>query len=153
MASLSLSQLDQYILNKCYPIGTLYWSITNNDPSTFLGGVWERIKDRFVLAVGDTYLENTTGGEATVTLTERQMPTHTHYSRIFTANNDHYTMAYAGGIRLTNVNGSSVWINTQDTTAGSEGGDRCGLTESTGGNQPHNNLPPYVTAYCWKWIG
>ena len=22
--------------------------------------------------------------------------------------------------------------------------------ESTGGNQPHNNMPPYITAYCWR---
>ena len=19
-----------------------------------------------------------------------------------------------------------------------------------GGNQPHNNMPPYITAYCWR---
>ena len=22
--------------------------------------------------------------------------------------------------------------------------------DSKGGNQPHNNMPPYITAYCWR---
>ena len=23
-------------------------------------------------------------------------------------------------------------------------------TNYKGGNQPHNNMPPYITAYCWR---
>ena len=23
-------------------------------------------------------------------------------------------------------------------------------TSSTGGNQPHENMPPYIVAFCWK---
>jgi hypothetical protein len=27
-----------------------------------------------------------------------------------------------------------------------------GETSSVGNNQPHNNMPPYEVAYCWKRI-
>ena len=28
----------------------------------------------------------------------------------------------------------------------------CTKTSSTGGNQPHENMPPYIAAFCWKRI-
>jgi len=61
-----------------HPVGSLYWSSDPTDPSTLFGGTWVRIKDRFVLAVGDTYANGETGGSATVKLTESQLPTHKH---------------------------------------------------------------------------
>ena len=58
------------------------------------------------------------------------------------------------GIRLQAVNGSMSWINissaTDITTAGSTGGDTCGITATTGNNQKHNNLQPFVCIYIWK---
>ena len=40
--------------------------------------VYQQIKDKFILAAGDTYTAGATGGSATVTLTTEQMPSHTH---------------------------------------------------------------------------
>ena len=55
-----------------YPKGSFFWTTESDfDPNTKFGGTWERIKDRMVLAVGDTYTTTEqTGGSATVTLTE-----------------------------------------------------------------------------------
>ena len=61
-----------------HPIGSLYWSSQNTDPGTLFGGTWTRIKDKFILAAGDTYSNGNTGGAATVTLTTQQIPSHTH---------------------------------------------------------------------------
>jgi len=70
-----------------HPVGSLYWSSDPTDPSTLFGGTWVRIKDRFVLAAGDTYTTvpegNATsgdgvGGSATVQLTESNLPAHNH---------------------------------------------------------------------------
>ena len=61
-----------------HPVGSLYWSSTNTDPGTLFGGTWQRIKDKFILAAGDTYTNGATGGAATVTLTTNNMPSHTH---------------------------------------------------------------------------
>ena len=47
-------------------IGSYYWSSNSTNPGTIFGGTWEQIKDKFVLAVGDTYTAvDITGGEAT----------------------------------------------------------------------------------------
>ena len=42
------------------------------------GGTWTQIKDRFILAAGDSYTNGATGGAATVTLSINNMPNHTH---------------------------------------------------------------------------
>lgn len=61
-----------------HPVGSLYWSSSPTDPATLFGGTWTRIKDRFVLAAGDTYANGATGGSATVQLTESNLPAHSH---------------------------------------------------------------------------
>lgn len=61
-----------------YPVGSIYMSVNNVDPSTLFGGTWEPIKDKFLLASGDTYENGATGGEATHTLSASEMPTHNH---------------------------------------------------------------------------
>lgn len=62
-----------------HPVGSLYWTDKNEDPSvTFGGGTWKRLKDVFILNAGDTYANQATGGAATVTLTTEQLPSHSH---------------------------------------------------------------------------
>ena len=61
-----------------HPIGSLYWSSQSTDPGTLFGGTWQRIKDKFILAAGDTYTNGDTGGAATVTLTTNNLPSHNH---------------------------------------------------------------------------
>jgi microcystin-dependent protein len=66
------------IANTIYPVGAIYLSTTEVNPSSLFGGNWERIKDKFLLASGDTYANGATGGSATHTLTQSEMPIHTH---------------------------------------------------------------------------
>ena len=66
------------IINLVYPVGSIYMSVNNVSPATFLGGTWTQIKDRFLLSAGDSYTAGSTGGAATHTLTTAQMPSHTH---------------------------------------------------------------------------
>ena len=49
------------IIDTIYPVGSYFWSSEDKDPSTFLGGTWEQVKDKFVLAAGDTYAAGSTG--------------------------------------------------------------------------------------------
>ena len=46
-----------------YPIGAIYLSVSATNPAILFGGKWEQIKDRFLLAAGDTYAIGTTGGD------------------------------------------------------------------------------------------
>lgn len=66
------------LLDMIYPIGSLYWSSNSTDPGTLFGGTWTQIKDTFVWAKGDSDTVNATGGEKTHTLTESEMPSHSH---------------------------------------------------------------------------
>ena len=67
------------LMKLIYPVGSLYWSSKSTNPATLFGGTWTQIKDRFVLACGDTYnTTGATGGASTVTLSVSNMPSHTH---------------------------------------------------------------------------
>jgi len=75
----ALTKLKAEAALAAHPVGSLYWTSVNENPATtFGGGTWEQIKDKFILAAGDTYSQGATGGSATVTLTESQMPVHRH---------------------------------------------------------------------------
>lgn len=78
IVNLTNSTLKTSLLNFCYPIGSLYWSSKNTNPATLFGGTWVQIKDKFILACGDTYTNGATGGSSTVTLTVNQIPSHSH---------------------------------------------------------------------------
>ena len=122
------------IFSLLYPVGSVYISVNNTNPSTLFGGTWEQIKDKFLIAAGSTYAGGSTGGEATHTLTNSEMPSHNH--GIF------YPNAGAGNnyapIGYPNVGSKSTYW-----AVGSYTGD-------VGGGEAHNNMPPYLAVYVWK---
>ena len=74
-----LTKLKSEAALAAHPVGSLYWTSSSENPATtFGGGTWVQIKDKFILAAGDTYTNGDTGGSATVTLTTDQIPSHTH---------------------------------------------------------------------------
>ena len=68
----------QDLFDLLYPIGSIYLSTNNVNPGTLFGNTWEQIQDTFLLAAGSTYSAGSTGGEANHTLTESELPGHTH---------------------------------------------------------------------------
>lgn len=75
----ALNKIKAEAILAAHPVGSLYWTSSSENPAvTFGGGTWTRIKDKFILAAGDTYTNGATGGAATVTLTTAQMPSHRH---------------------------------------------------------------------------
>lgn len=119
------------IYDMLYPVGSIYMSVNDTDPSLIFGGTWERIQDRFLLAAGSTYTAGATGGEATHTLTESEMPAHTH--------------------NLVNTNASGASKNYSiDYNASAKGVESTLKTTRVGGGSAHNNMPPYITVYVWK---
>ena len=150
---LSLAQFNQknkeYInsrltLSDIYPVGSIYLSVNSTSPASLFGGVWEQIKDRFLLAAGDTYSAGLTGGEANHTLTVDEMPNHQH--GLFT------DMDGYGGVSLTGnyikMKGNET-VNGYVTQTGVIYNGWKGMS-GVGNNQPHNNMPPYLAVYMWK---
>lgn len=122
------------ILDMTYPVGSIYMSVNNTSPQTLFGGTWEQLKDRFLLGAGNAYAAGNTGGEATHKLTVSEMPSHDHGIKMNVS-------GYEGGIAYTSHFGQGdpqQWDNYQ------------GLIGSTGGNNAHNNMPPYLAVYMWK---
>ena len=114
-----------------YPVGSLYMSAEATSPASFIGGTWEQIKDRFILAAGDTYAAGSTGGEATHTLTIDEIPAHNH------------PILSGGG------SNSQYGVKVEDSSNGTLENY---AVQNAGGSAPHNNMPPYLTAYIWKRI-
>lgn len=117
-----------------YPVGSIYLSVNSTNPAQLFGGMWEQLKDRFLLAAGDTYAAGSTGGEAQHTLTVGELPNHRHTANVY------------------NGEGGSEWSLRDNTSAVKnafrDGKD--GLIGYAGGDQPHNNMPPYLAVYMWK---
>ena len=80
-----------------YPIGAYYISSSPTSPATLFGGTWVQVKDRMILAVGDTYNSaGLTGGSATTKLVVNNIPSHNH-SCDTTGNHSHTaTTSWAG---------------------------------------------------------
>ena len=121
------------ICNTIYPVGSVYISINNVEPSSLFGGVWEKLEDRFLLGSGKTYINGNVGGEATHKLTIDEMPKHNHAMN----------MALLAG----NYSGWNV-VSQQGGFWGSD--DWNTRATNTGGDKPHNNMPPYLVVNMWK---
>lgn len=119
-----------------YPIGSIYMSIQDTNPSVFFGGTWERIaKGKTLVGVDendtDFNTSSKTGGEKTHTLTVDELPKHTHNIPTW-----QYYNQSPSGLKVAKT------YNNADGGSGSE-------TGITGNNQPHNNMQPYYTCYIF----
>lgn len=66
------------MLNKVYPVGSIYISTVGTSPADLFGGTWQEITGKFLFARSTSHGAGTEGGSETVTLTEAQLPAHTH---------------------------------------------------------------------------
>ena len=116
--------------------------------SNWLGFTWQKIEGVFLFASDSNHQVGASGGEENHTLSVNEMPSHNH--RIWTTNTwsqnavglKYNNNAYGvGGVDQSG--GTEQWANT-------ENGDNHQIIESTGGGQPHNNMPPYKVVSIWK---
>ena len=129
-----------------HPIGSIYLSVDATNPAVWFGGTWERLKDRFLLAAGDTYAAGSTGGEAEPLLTTDELPSHTHSLESITGTDDMNFINGSGSFLLQNSDTTVDWPSAKNAEM------KYGNTGSVGGNKPHNNLPPYLAVYMWVRI-
>lgn len=127
-----------------YPVGAIYISTVSTSPASLFGGTWEQLKDRFLLGAGSTYSNGSTGGSATVTLNNTQIPNHTHKI----ARGDK-----ASGTTEFPANSISI-LNSSCQHMSAAGNRYTSLTgtNATNGGGSHNNMPPYLTVYMWKRV-
>lgn len=128
-------------INSIYPIGSVYISLTETNPGTYLKGTWEQFgQGRTLIGVGvgndgtntQEFNINTTGGEYKHKLVIDEIPSHTH-------------QYYSPTIQeVTPSSGTSTYGNYNKEYIIDSG--------STGGDGYHNNVQPYITVYFWKRV-
>ena len=64
------------LIDFLYPIGSIYTSMNNKDPSEIFGGTWEPIEDRFMYCAPTTSASMQKDGSKTITVDN--LPEHTH---------------------------------------------------------------------------
>lgn len=132
------------LLDLIYPVGSIYMekSTSFHDVCPIqqtLGGEWTRIENKFLYASENGQGVGTTGGEATHTLTQNEMPIHSHREASSTVvYNDSSSNRLA-----TSGSGTKISLATNLDIN----------TNATGGGQAHNNMPPYIIVNVWERTG
>ncbi len=126
-----------------------------NPNTAYPGTTWTRIKDRFILAAGDTYAAGSTGGEAEVTLSVMQMPNHDHGERMPAYGYEGWDLTdpwpgYSDGYAVAFNYGNSDQYKYSTPLHVAHVGSYGTNTTDNGGSQPHNNMPPYAAKYVWE---
>ena len=127
-------------LLKAYPVGAIYVSTIQTNPSGLIGGIWDRIEGKFLVGISDTdstFADGATDiGEKEHTLTTAEMPQHTHslddiYRHIVNTPGE---IASGGG-----------WADQPRNLV-----SQLNTTNSAGNGLAHNNLPPFLPVYIFK---
>lgn len=119
-----------------YPIGSVYISVSDVSPASLFGGTWEKIKDRFLLASGDTYALGASGGNANAVVVS-----HRHNDLML------------GGSAILKVTGSGAGTTGIDTSSNSASPTSTSITTSTTGEDgTGKNMPPYLVVNVWKRV-
>lgn len=143
------------LFNAIYPVGSIYMSVNNTNPSALFGGTWVawgsgRVPVGVNTSDSSFNTVEKTGGSAThthtnpstgsTTLTVNQIPAHSHY------------MNTKGSVVVNVGSSKTVPMLTLESNGFT--------TRSTGGGQSHNHtmgntgisstLQPYITCYMWK---
>lgn len=126
--SSDLEKLKTALIDVFYPVGTIYESVNNTNPSEFIGGTWESWGAGKV-SVGvdendeDFNTSEMVGGEKEHTLTVDEMPSHTHKFTGAATNHLHTIPALSGTAANVGLTGKIYNYAIQDhaTSVGAYG--------------------------------
>ncbi|MCH4007544.1 MAG: DUF859 family phage minor structural protein [Eubacterium sp.] len=162
------------LLDLIYPVGSIYLSVNSASPADLFGGTWERIKDTFLLAAGDTYAAGSTGGseDAVVVKHNHLQESHTHtqsahkhgpgidgarylyynYSDVQTGVSERSVASASGNYKAPVINSSSTdWKGaTYTSSETAENNETTAVNIETGVDGSGKNMPPYFAVYMWK---
>lgn len=138
------------------PIGFVWKSYSSTSPAEIYDGTsWSRIKDRAIMAAGNTFSLGATGGSREVTLTTAQIPGHSHNGS--TSSDGAHTHTASTGA----IGGDSYYLSKEEnvvktkTITTSYAGEHTHTVTvgSSGGGQSFSILNPYSTVFMWERIG
>ena len=162
--NLDNDSLAQVCLNLIYPVGSIYMSVKNASPETFLGGTWVAWGSGKVpvgVDTSDTSFDTVekTGGEKTHTLTESEMPAHKHTGTESTSlGNTKPELGASATVAketiIADFTRTTEEVVTYESAATTPANNTLTVEHgiTVGGGQPHSILQPYITCYMWKRV-
>ena len=155
------------VLDKVYPVGSIYMSVQNVSPADFIGGTWTPLdQGRVLIGAGTAHPAGEEGGAETVTLTAEEIPAHAHSlnkSASFSGSTSSSGTSHTHGIGTGDwsgkgriLEGSAVYTTRSTDSAGSHSHSFSGTvtlsgdTGSAGSGNAHDNMQPYLSVYMWK---
>ena len=125
------------LLNKVYPVGSIYMSVVNVSPASFLGGTWQAIEQgRMLMSAGSSWKVLTTGGNAYHTLTVAELPAHAHGASETAAGQHAHTASIA-----------AAGDHTHAGTADAAGQHAHSATSATAGEHAHTGTADTAGAH------
>jgi len=143
-------------LQAAYPVGSIYMSTVATNPNTLFGfGTWVTFgTGRMLISQdGSTYTAGSTGGSATTTLIEANLPSHNHSATSTVSDPGHTHTSNAqvyngqslagGGSQTVYPQGATINSNTTGITVATTIGN-------TGSGTAATTISPYIAVYMWN---
>lgn len=133
---------ERYYPAPYMPIGSIYLTVSNDNPSTYFGGTWEKMSGGYLYACVNSIGNSSYTGSSTQphTLTIEQIPAHSHGITVKAHWGD------AGNTNEENYNIGTKW----DTNWANR--SWMNFASNTGGGQAHSHNIAYIGVWCWKRI-
>lgn len=167
-ATTDVESIVKKLLLAAHPIGSIIYTQNAANPSTYIGGTWQRINDRFLYATSVDEEIGVEGGASSHshtiaehthttqehTLTVDEMPAHSHgiyaagtVEAWSPATQENYYPVTVSAHKASNISASSTTeiYNTGGGNAHNHGDT--GATALT--TEEANNMPPYLKCYGW----
>lgn len=157
----TIVDIKKKILDLAYPVGTIYISTSNVNPSTFLGGTWTTIQDRFLVGAGNDYSVRQMGGEAEITLERRHLPKFYWYTESGGAHGHQVVCEFGMSAGLNCHPNQQMYMQPANSSAGTRyetstpvvyGGDHnhTFYMNPNSTQTPITKLPPYYGAFIFR---
>lgn len=162
----TVATITPFSIDKIYPVGAIYISANATNPSTYLGGTWERFANGKTLVGVDTADTDfneaeKTGGEKTHKLGTTEMPAHNHavtttiasagaHTHSIRPTKRSYSLSGSGNYCIVDATTHTSLDNKATTSNGAHTHTATSTATNTGGGLAHNNMQPYITVYMWK---
>ena len=149
------------LLDKTYPIGSIYMSVNSTSPQSLFGGTWQQLEDTFLYATSGTA---DTGYQATAGSKDAVVVSHSHtqnaHSHIagdnwdFIVGEKGVNWQSSGGKGSIAQSGNNHYAYTSSSK--SDMGQYHNTSNATptinsnGVDGTGKNMPPYMKVYMWK---
>lgn len=151
------------VVDSFFPIGSIYCTINNVSPSTFLGGTWTLCcQGETIIGVDesdeDFATSNLSGGEKTHILVMDEMPSHNHGQATLSGwaanmgnqQSSTTSLSCSGICSARQVSQYSGYgYNTHNNGYDGFNVNATHTHTTIGSGTAHNNLQPYIVCYIW----